>query len=381
MNLQVKLFATLKDRAGKDKIKITLSEPATVKTLLETKEHPVAYDGFEPSGIAHLPVGIYRPLLLKNLINAGISFKLLLADSFAWINNKFGGDLDQIRDAGRYFVEVWKASGVDMKKVEVVWHKAFFDDPEYWKKVILIAKNHSVTRTKRSLTIAGRAGEDSKQAALMFYPSMQCADIFHIGADICQLGLDQRKVNMLAREIAGKKEVVRSFNYSNRGVNGKPVVVSHKMLLGLSGPKDALGFDENSSVDISISSKMSKSIPESSIFVHDSKEVIKKKINRAYCPAKVVEGNPVVEYSKEIIFRAFDEFEIKRPKKFGGDVSYYSYEDMEMDFKKEKLHPMDLKIAVAEYLDRLIEPIRTHFEKDTKARKLYETIKTYKVTR
>lgn len=352
-----------------------------LKTLLETKEHPVAYDGFEPSGIAHLPVGIYRPLLLKNLINAGISFKLLLADSFAWINNKFGGDLDQIRDAGRYFVEVWKASGVDMKKVEVVWHKAFFDDPEYWKKVILIAKNHSVTRTKRSLTIAGRAGEDSKQAALMFYPSMQCADIFHIGADICQLGLDQRKVNMLAREIAGKKEVVKSFNYSNKGVNGKPVVVSHKMLLGLSGPKDALGFDENSSVDISISSKMSKSIPESSIFVHDSKEVIKKKINRAYCPAKVVEGNPVVEYSKEIIFRAFDEFEIKRPKKFGGDVSYYSYEDMEMDFKKEKLHPMDLKIAVAEYLDRLIEPIRTHFEKDTKARKLYETIKTYKVTR
>ncbi len=358
-----------------------------LETLLETKRHPVAYDGFEPSGIAHLPVGIYRPLLLKDLIKAGVRFKLLLADSFAWINNKFDGDLDRIREAGKYFVEVWKAGGVDMKKVEVVWHKDFFDDPEYWKKVILIAKNHSLTRTKRSLTIAGRTGEDSKQAALVFYPSMQCADIFQIGADICQLGMDQRKVNVLAREIASKikkrkgKEMVKSLGYLEKGVNGKPVIVSHKMLLGLSGPKDASGLDENSSIDVSIRSKMSKSIPESSIFVHDSKKVIKKKINSAYCPAKIVEGNPVMEYSKEIIFRAFDEFEIRRPEKFGGDVSYYSYGDLENDFKKEKLHPMDLKIATAEYLDRLIEPIRTHFETDRKAGELYETIKTYRVTR
>jgi tyrosyl-tRNA synthetase len=29
---------------------------------------------------------------------------------------------------------------------------------------------------------------------------MQCADIFFLKADICQLGVDQRKVNMLARE-------------------------------------------------------------------------------------------------------------------------------------------------------------------------------------
>ena len=29
---------------------------------------------------------------------------------------------------------------------------------------------------------------------------MQCTDIFFLKADICQLGLDQRKVNMLARE-------------------------------------------------------------------------------------------------------------------------------------------------------------------------------------
>ena len=34
-----------------------------LRTLLEEKKHPIAYDGFEPSGLAHLPVGVYRPLL------------------------------------------------------------------------------------------------------------------------------------------------------------------------------------------------------------------------------------------------------------------------------------------------------------------------------
>jgi len=352
-----------------------------LRRLLEEKKHPVAYDGFEPSGIAHLPVGVYRPLLLKDLITAGVKVKLLLADSFAWINNKFGGDLEKIRDAGRYFIEVWKAAGVDMKKVKVIWHKDFFDDPEYWKKVILIAKNHSLTRTKRSLAIAGREADDSQPTAFVFYPSMQCADIFHIKADICQLGMDQRKVNMLAREISGKKGMKEQLDYVDCGVDGRPVIVSHRMLMGLKGPVKGKGFDENSGIDVEISSKMSKSLPETAIFVHDSKEEITKKINSAFCPMKVVEGNPILEYCKEIIFRSSHELEVKRPPKFGGDVTFYSYAELEKAFVSGDLHPQDLKIAVAERLNELIEPIRDHFEKNTKAQELYETVASYEITR
>jgi tyrosyl-tRNA synthetase len=354
---------------------------AELRQLLEEKKHPIAYDGFEPSGLAHLPVGLYRPLLLQDLIKAGVKVKLLLADSFAWINNKFGGDLEKIRDAGRYFVEVWKAAGVDIRKVKVVWHKDFFDDPEYWRKVILIAKSHSITRTKRSLTIAGRGADDSQPAAFVFYPSMQCADIFHIGADICQLGLDQRKVNMLAREIASKKGMSEQLGYVDKGVDGKPVIVSHKMLMGLQGLVQAKGFDENANIDIEISSKMSKSLPETAIFVHDSKEEIFKKIYSAFCPMKVVEGNPILEYCKEIIFRASEELEVKRPKKYGGDVTFYSYKELEEAFISGELHPQDLKTAVAERLNDLIEPIRDHFEKNEKAHRLYEIVKSYEVTR
>src|SRR3989338_6302379 len=93
-----------------------------LKTLVESKSNLIAYDGFEPSGLAHLPVGVYRPLLLKDLLKANVKFKLLLADSFAWINEKLEGDLENIRVVGKYFLEVWKASGLDLSKVEVVWH-------------------------------------------------------------------------------------------------------------------------------------------------------------------------------------------------------------------------------------------------------------------
>lgn len=352
-----------------------------LQQLLETKDHPVAYDGFEPSGIAHLPVGVYRPLLLKDMIDTGVHFKILLADSFAWINNKFGGDLEKIREAGRYFIEVWEAAGVDMNKIELVWHKDLFDDPEYWKKVVLIAKNHTLTRTIRSLAIAGRSDTDANPAAFALYPSMQCTDIFHLNVDICQLGLDQRKVNMLAREIVEKKGLKEALDYGNSKA-GKPVMVSHRMLLGLTGPvEESQGLDEDPSVDREISSKMSKSLPDTAIFVHDSRKDIHRKINKAYCPAKTVEDNPIMEYVKEIIFRGFDEFEIKRAKKFGGDITYHSFQELERDFRTGELHPMDLKEATADYLDRLIEPIRKHFEKDRRARELYENVCGFEVTR
>ncbi len=342
---------------------------AELRELVETKEKITAYDGFEPSGIAHLPLGVFRPLLLRDLMKAGVHFKLLLADTFAWINNKLGGDLEKIRRCGEYFVEVWKAAGVDMSKVEVIWHKEFFDDPEYWKKVILVAKNHTIQRGLRALTIAGRVGKLSNPTAFLFYPSMQCSDIFQLEVDVCQLGLDQRKVNMLAREIADKLKWK------------KPVIVSHHMLMGLQGPKNSGGFDENEKIDKEISSKMSKSKPDSAIFVHDSYEEIVRKLKKAYCPAGVVEDNPILDYVKHIIFRAFSDFKVERPSKYGGDVIYGSYEEVEKDYSEGKLHPLDLKMAVANYLERLIKPIREHFEKNKKARELYEFIKSVEITR
>jgi tyrosyl-tRNA synthetase len=340
-----------------------------LKKLLETKDHPVAYDGFEPSGLAHLPFGVFRPLLLKDLTKAGVHFKLWLADSFAWINNKMEGDLEKIKKVGEYFIEVWKAAGVDEKKVEFLWASDAFSDKEYWKKVILIAKNTTMNRANRALTIMGRKEGELKEVAQYFYPMMQTTDIFYLDADICQLGLDQRRANMLAREIAEKMKWK------------KPVIVSHHMLMGLEGMKHPEGYEENKTLDIEISSKMSKSKPSSCLYIHDSKEEIKKKIMQAFCPEKIVENNPLLDYFKHIIFRKFTTVTIERPLKFGGPIEANNYEELVKLYREEEIHPLDLKNVAVEYLDKLIKPIREHFENDKKAKELYEIVKREKVTR
>jgi len=380
-----------------------------LRILLETKEHPWAYDGFEPSGLAHIPIAIYRTILTGYLLKAGFMMKYLLADDYAWINNKLGGDLERIRRAGEYFREVWKRScevlGVPFDKIEIVWHMDFFSDPEYWRKVILIAKAHSLRRTKRALTIAGRIAAEEKETAIFFYPSMQAADIFHLPVDVPQLGIDQRKVNMLARDVAGKSielagrryRMYKLLGYENYGVNGKPVAVHHKLLPSLTPPPTTLpGFDEDPWKDFIIASKMSKSKPETTILIHDSRKKIFKKLRKAYCPPKsVVEHrvtrtvngrteeysltieNPVLVYVKEIVFRIRDTFTVKTKE---GEETYTSYDDLVKDYDAGKIHPLDLKNALADALDQLIAPIRQYFEEGP-GKKLYEELRKYQITR
>lgn len=338
-----------------------------LRELLEEKENPIAYDGFEPSGLAHLAFGVFRPLLLKEFQKVGIRFKFLLADSFAWINNKMQGDLEKIRKVGEYFIEVWKAAGVE--NVKYYWSLDFFDDKEYWKKVILIAKNTTLKRATRALTIMGRKEGELKDVAQYFYPIMQVADIFHLNVDICQLGLDQRRANMLARDIASKL------------MWKKPIVISHHMLMGLEGAKTPEGYDENKRIDLQISSKMSKSKPSSCIFVHDSKEELRKKILSAYCPPRQIEGNPILEYCKYIIFKKFDSMKIERDEKYGGNIEFFSYEELEKSYLDGELHSLDLKNSVIEYIDRIISPIREHFEKNKRVKELYDFVKEQAITR
>ena len=357
---RIKLIASVGEEV------VTMPE---LRKLLEEKPNPIAYDGFEPSGIAHLPFGVFRALLLKDLIKAGIKFKIWLADWFAWINNKMGGDLEKIRQVGEYFIEVWKAAGVPTDKVEFLWASDAMDSVEYWSRVVKVAKNTTVARATRALTIMGRREGEMKEVAQYFYPMMQVADIFHLEADITQLGVDQRRANILAREVGPKLGW------------WKPVVISHHMLMNLEGAAEPEGFDEEKGYDVQISSKMSKSKPSSSIFVHDTEEEIRKKVMAAYCPPKVVEGNPLLDYAKHIVFRGFEVITVERKLKFGGDIDFTRYDELEKTYVAGDLHPLDLKNTMVTYLDKMVDPVRTHFEKKKSAREMFDRVKNYQITR
>lgn len=327
--------------------------------LLETKEHPVAYQGFEPSGMAHLGTGLATAMKTKDLMDAGIRFKLFLAEWHAWINNKMGGNLEIIRKVGEYFQKVWLSLGVP-ETVEFVWNSEFVDNSEYWGRAIKVLKESTVARITRCLTIMGRKEAELREAAQYLYPAMQVSDIYQMELDIACAGLDQRKAHMLARDVAPKLGLP------------KIVAVHYHLLAGLQGPVKMGGFDDDATVDQEISSKMAKSRPETCIFAHDSEAEIAEKIQHAYCPAGQVEGNPVMEIVDHLLFRGREkEFTIERPKKYGGDITYWSYEELEKGFTKKELHPQDLKNKVAQELNLLIAPCREYFERHPEYLKVF----------
>ncbi|MBI2019161.1 tyrosine--tRNA ligase, partial [Candidatus Daviesbacteria bacterium] len=102
--------------------------------------------------------------------------------------------------------------------------------------------------------------------------------------------------------------------------------------------------------------------PDSAVFITDSPDEIKRKVNNAYCPEGIVEFNPILDWTKNLIFYNPSSLTVTRPEKFGGDITYSSYEELEKDYAEKKLHPMDLKNTVAEWLIQKLEPARKYFE-------------------
>lgn len=117
------------------------------------------------------------------------------------MNDKMGGDLDKIKTVGHYLIEVWKAAGMNLDHVEFKWASEEINDKAhiYWPIMLNVARSFSIHRIKKCCQIMGRL-QGNLTSAQVLYPLMQCTDVFFLKADICQLGVEQRKVNMLARE-------------------------------------------------------------------------------------------------------------------------------------------------------------------------------------
>nr|4PBR_A Chain A, Tyrosine--tRNA ligase [Methanocaldococcus jannaschii DSM 2661]4PBT_A Chain A, Tyrosine--tRNA ligase [Methanocaldococcus jannaschii DSM 2661] len=297
-------------------IKRNTSEIISEEELREVlkKDEKSAGIGFEPSGKIHL--GHY--LQIKKMIdlqNAGFDIIIELADLHAYLNQK--GELDEIRKIGDYNKKVFEAMGL---KAKYVYGSEWMLDKDYTLNVYRLALKTTLKRARRSMELIAREDENPKVAEVI-YPIMQVNSIHYKGVDVAVGGMEQRKIHMLARELLPKKVVC----------------IHNPVLTGLDGE-----------------GKMSSS-KGNFIAVDDSPEEIRAKIKKAYCPAGVVEGNPIMEIAKYFLEYPLT---IKRPEKFGGDLTVNSYEELESLFKNKELHPMDLKNAVAEELIKILEPIR-----------------------
>jgi tyrosyl-tRNA synthetase len=123
---------------------------------------------------------------------------------------------------------------------------------------------------------------------------------------------------------------------------------------------------------------MSKSVSMGAVWVNDSPEDIREKYHEAFCPEKVVIGNPVLNHARMLAFPHHGKLKIERPAKYGGNVTFHKYEELADSFRKGDLHPLDLKKSLAESVIELLEPVHEYFQKKPEN---LEKMKKLRVTR
>jgi tyrosyl-tRNA synthetase len=310
-----------------------------LRTLFETNDSPKAYIGYEPSGFVHVGQ-VITAMKISQLQEAGVEVIIFLADWHAMINDKFGANIGDIRMCGEYMRECFLALGVK-ESAKFVWANDLVNRPEYWEKFIRICKASTLMRIKRAMTIMGRTEDEAElDASKVMYPPMQAADIFELEVDIALAGMDQRRAHMLARDAAEK------LGWR------KPVALHTPLLMSLVG---------GGRMD-PVEAKMSKSDPNAAIFLHDSPEAIAKKMKGAFCPAET-ENNPVLDVMRLIAFPKLGEVQIDRPAKYGGPLTFGSYEQLLDTYSTKALHPQDLKKGASDSVAKVLEPVREYFSK------------------
>jgi len=280
-----------------------------------------------------LHAGSLVPMLkCKDLVESNFEVIILLADWHGYINDKLGGSWDNLNAGVEYQRQMFSAfcPGVKFRTAsELVKTEG------YWEMVLRVSKVSSLKRMRRALSIMGRDEKDGdRDMSKFFYPAMQATDIYALNVDLALGGMDQRHAHMLARDAADKLKL------------SKPVALHTPLLGSLSGPGR-----------MDTDTKMSKSNPSGTLLVHDSKKVFTKKLSKAYCPLER-DGNPVLDIWQHLIEPALGEIVIERPEKFGGNLVFASYSELEQSYLSGNLHPLDLKNGTAAALFQVVKPMQ-----------------------
>lgn len=299
-----------------------------LEEILEEKDEPRAYVGYETSGPVHLGHWISVRKML-DIQKAGFQPVILWADLHTYLNKK--GEEKWIQDMMDYWQATFDALGLE---AEYVRGREFQEDTGYFHDILELSKETTLNRGKRAMAEIA-SGEDTYVSHVV-YPLMQALDIVHLDLDLAVAGIDQRKVHMLARE-----------NLPDLGYE-KPTCLHWPILTSLGGSGD----------------KMSSSKKNTMFPLHADPERIRETIEDAFCPQGQVEDNPILEIARFFIFGADRDLNIKRDEEYGGDLHYTEYEEMASDFDAGELHPLDLKNAVAEEVVERFEPVRERFKEE-----------------
>lgn len=314
-------------------------------SLLKEKKQPIVYLGTAITGRPHIGYFVWV-LKMSDFLRAGFKVKVLLADLHGALDNC---PWDVLEKRYAYYAAViplmFTALGADVKNIELIKGSSFQLNKEYMLDLLKMATFTSVHDAQKSASEVVKFGDNPKLSGLI-YPLMQSLDEQYLGVDIQYGGMDQRKILMFARESLPK------LNYKPR------IEVMTPLIPGLIGKK------------------MSASEPKSKIDLLDDERSVVEKIKGAYCEEGIVEDNGVLAFLKNVVMiiktDRREKFTIERPAKFGGNVSFSNYPEIEDAFVQKKLHPLDLKMALAKEVNELLSIFRKNEEKLEKiARQAY----------
>jgi tyrosyl-tRNA synthetase len=304
-----------------------------VRDLAAESEGTRAYVGYEPSGVLHLGHLLTANKLI-DLQEAGMEVVILLADAHAYLNEK--GTLEEIRATAERMKAQFLAYGLDEDRTEFVYGSTFQFDEEYTRDLHYLERATTMNRARRAM--AEIQGDETAKVSHLVYPLMQTLDIEYLDLDLAVGGLDQRKVHMLARE------KLPELDYDVRPAIHTPILA-----------------------DLTTGEGKMSSSEGTTISMEDSTEDVEEKVNAAFCPPTrdpeptddgTERENPVLELFEYHVFPRFDEVVVERPEKYGGNLTYGSYEALAADLESGDLHPADAKGALATSLDELIAPGR-----------------------
>jgi tyrosyl-tRNA synthetase len=301
-----------------------------LKKLLQEKKAPSVYWGTAVTGKPH--IAYFLPMLkIADFLRAGLKVKILLSDITGALDGTPWNVLDHRFDYyKKLFPLMLKTIGVEPKNLKFIKSSDINLSADYFLDLLKLSTMVSVNDCKRASAEVVKQSDNPKLSGLI-YPLVQALDEPYLGADIQFGGTDQRKILMFARENLPK------LKYRPR------VEIMNPMIPGLIGKK------------------MSASDPKSKIDLLDDEKIVNEKINNANCVAGEVEDNGILAFLKHVIMIIKQDkkkdFIVKRDKKYGGNLKFKSYFEVEKMFKEKKLHPLDLKKAVAEEINNLLEPI------------------------
>jgi len=323
----------------------------TIKSIVcETdpaKQRPLkVYWGTAPTGRPH--IGYFVPMTkIGDLLRAGCDVTILFADLHAFLDNmKAPWDLLKFRT--QYYEELIKAAlksvGVPLDRLHFVRGTEYELKQEFSLDVYKMSSLVTEHDAKKAGAEVVKQVEHPLLSSLL-YPCLQALDEQYLDCDAEFGGVDQRKIFTFS------EKYLPMLGYKKRAHLMNPMVP------GLNGPK------------------MSSSDADSKIDLLDDPAAVARKVRKAFCEEGNVTENGLLSFAKAVLFPLLDGKEplhFNRPEKFGGPISFNTYQELEDAFAKKVLYPGDLKNGMVEAINKLLAPLREAFAAPEKQELIYK---------